>query len=1253
MGEIGKAVDRSCVYDGGPTVIRVRTAFSFRSAVGKIEDVLQRLIECGYPAAPITDRSSTFGFNKWSKLCAKAGVRPVFGVELGVSESVNAKKPTIDYWTFLAIDSIRPLNKLVNLATEQFRYEPLLTYEQAQAATGVYRIAGRRAVLERMKIDGYTYVALAPGTTRGYARKALQMGFPFAACSDNRYINADDLGFFEVVCGRNASAQTYDQHIQTPDEWRASITGAGLDPELIEDAWNNSQIILNSCQAKLEKAKLLTPEKPLSLSQMCVEGAVKLGCNIADPVYAARLSRELATIADKGFEDYFYIVADITRFARENMIVGPARGSSCGSLVCYLLGITSVDPIPHGLIFERFIDANRNDLPDIDIDFSDQQRHLVFEYVNRKYGSDRVARLGTVAFYKPDSSLNEAGKSLRIPPWEIDKLKETIQKRWTGDSRANDALEDSMLTLPAGQKLLADHPGIWVATRMEGHPRHGGQHAAGIIISERPVLDFVAVDHRTGATMCDKRDAEDLDLLKIDALGLTQLSVFEDALELARLPRDTLENLPLTDRHVFDVINAGKFSGIFQFNGPSLQSLARRLTMTEFNDLVTVTALARPGPLASGASSEWVRRRIGEDTVKYPHPVFEPFLKDTLGIIVYQEQVMEICRSIGDLSWGDVNALRKALSKSFGKEYFDAYGDRWKVGALSHGLTQETADRVWDNLCAYGAYGFNKCIAEGTKVRLAITGFRPDITIDTPIEDLYRVYVEEASPYLRRKMMKGQGPTLISFDGERGRPARAVAIYKNGIKPVYRYIFSDGTEVECTKDHKFWINGKERRIGDAGIGDEFLSLEDDPVPKDPKFRVSVDSDKGKPARGNSYGRANKGFLTGKDNPSWGNGSFAIYRAFVEENRGKPCQKCEKLHSGRFEAHHTDFDSGRTDPNGLEWLCVSCHRKAHYDFDRVVQWGKGKRPTAKVLTSIEFAGNKMTYDIEMPDPNHNFMLSNGLVTHNSHSVAYSFVSYWCLWLKTYHPFEFAAATLTHEANPDRQMELLREMVLEGYEYIPVDRDASTEKWTVTQRGNQKYLVGPLSNVKGVGPKMVNAILGARARNERFPDRAEKLLNNPKTSIDSLFPIADARRRLLPDPAARNIHTPAVKVADIHVGTEGREKVQVLVYGVFTKIVPRDENELVRIQKRNGREIKDGRTAYLNVHLTDDTGTIFCIVNRFGYEDMGREILNRGGAGKHLYAVKGELRGDASFKMIQITNLRWIGAIEEEIKFSESS
>lgn len=688
----------------------IRTGFSFKTAIGHVPEIIQRLSEVGEKIAPISDRNSTFGFINWNKEAKKAGLRPVYGVELAVVPELAGKKSVIDYCRFIATDSLRPLNELIATATGNAD-EPMLLYEEAINAPGLIKIFGERVRVDQIPRRKDIFVGLSPAVSKGLYNQVQQAKHKWLAVDSNYYPRESDQELYRIMLGRRADTRTYPGHILSRDEWARSVSYIA-EGGVIKDAIRNRNNVFKKSVAAIKTAELFVPEKKQTLRAMCLQGAQRLGCDINNTVYAQRLDRELALIAEKKYEDYFYIIADLISYAKQHMVVGPARGSSCGSLVCYLLGITTIDPIPYNLIFERFIDVNRMDLPDIDIDFSDVRREMVFKYAEKKYGKDHIARLGTVTMFQPISSLNQAGVALRIPKFLITKTLDGVIERSSGDARANNSLEDTLKETPAGKALVKDFPEVLIAGRMEGHPNSSSQHAAGIVITKEPILNVVAVDSRSGATMCTKYDAEEYKLLKIDALGLTQLSIIERTLELIG-EEDTsdggyLQRIPIDDPLAFEVINNQRWPGIFQYNGSALQSLAKQFKSDNIEDIISVTALARPGPLATGGANEWVKRRNGTNPVTYVHPLFEPYLKTSLGITVYQEQIMEIGRGVGDLSWEDVTLIRKAMSKSLGKEAFDKYGAKWKPNAIKKGIPPAIVDKAWDNMCQFGSWAFNR-----------------------------------------------------------------------------------------------------------------------------------------------------------------------------------------------------------------------------------------------------------------------------------------------------------------------------------------------------------------------------------------------------------------------------------------------------------------------------------------------------------------------------------------------------------------
>jgi DNA polymerase III alpha subunit len=1209
----------------------IRTGFSFKRAFGHLGDVHQRILECGYPAAPIADTANTFGWVKWSKLCAKAGNKPVFGVELAVVPNTADKKPPIDWWTFLAIDAVRPVNELIKLATRSGSREPCLTYDEATAATGVFKIAGHAARLELFAPAPDLFIGLSPAVSKGYFHQAKAHGHSFIARSENFYPTTDQQELYRVALGAlRSSTQTYPLHILTDDEWVTALQWVAHGQER-DEALVNRDRVLAMCNAQLVKAELLKPEKLMSLREMCVVGAAKLGCDLNNEVYAERLDKELRLIAEKEFEDYFYILADMINWAKERMIVGPARGSSCGSLVCYLLGITAIDPIPFGLIFERFIDINRKDLPDIDVDFSDVRRDMVFEYAEAKYGSAHVARLGTVGLFRPASALNQVGISLAIPNWMIDRTLESVTERSSGDSRAMQALEDAMQSSEAGRNLVREYPQSLLAAKMEGHPNNASQHAAGVIITQQPIVEYIGVDSRVNAAQCDKKDAEELNLLKIDALGLTQLSIFERTLQLIGKPDVTgyLETIPLDDPKAFQVLNDGKFSGIFQFTGQALKSLTKQVKIEKLDDMVSITALARPGPMATGGAGAWVKRRNGTEPVTTAHPMLTELTRDTYGVVVFQETVMNVVREMGNFSWEDTSAIRKAMSGRLGDEFFEKYWKSFLAGAEKNGVSATDAKKVWDQICTMG------CLAGDTAI---LNPFKNQNQTDFTIKELAGcgglALGRPAWPHGHRRRKLRRHKILSLHNDNKIKPSEIQDAYYSGRKETFELKVDSGETIRATAMHRFLTKRGWVSLSALAIGDLIL------------MQGTTASTDRKKKKGTGSGAHN---WVNKEGPRYSSQTRKLKAMF------KVCQRCKK--KPYQETHHIDGDHENHEWENLLPVCRSCHKQLHLKMSGRLPapYDKGKSPRCAAVVSIGNPKMEDVYDIAMPIENQNY-LANGFVVHNSwafnksHAVAYGIVSYWTCWLKAYHPHEFAAATLDAESNPLNQIQLLRELKEEGLDYVPVDPHASTDKWSFMERDGKKTLVGPLNMIKGIGPKMCAEILDCRRRGEPVRSALLKRIENGKTPIDSLYPIADAINRLVPDLRAINIITKPTRVKDVQCGIRHR----VVILAVVKKIAPKDENETINVLKRQQRAQARGMVAKndgvlagpsqaLNIFFNDDSDEIFCKVDRFDFERIGRPIIERGLVGKALYAIKGTVPED--FRMINVEMVKFLGTIDE--------
>lgn len=681
--------------------LKVRSEFSFKQTFAPLPRVIDRLKALHCSAAGLVDLDgSTWGHVRWEKECEKAGIQPMFGLEVVVAPKIDGATQTPTAWALAANPS--DLYRVSTLAhTQKLGGRPALTLDQFASAQGLVKFCGGALLDHPEYIGPDTYIDVAPASVLHTSRAlslARRTGAKLVWTSDNYFSAPEDRPLFGLT-GRQEKPTP--QHLLALEEARATMN------RLSDAEWKSAVASAAEIAERLKGVKL--PKAPIIKLQGDVEAIARAGIperfgkNGWDKEHEDRLKRELALVREKEFDSYFLMVADMCQWAKQRMFVGPARGSAAGSLLCYLMGITEIDPLPFGLIFERFVDVTRADLPDIDLDFPDTKRDQVYTYLAEKYGAPQVARIGTISEYKPKSALSEVAKRLDIPPWETKAVRDAMFVRSSGDSRANNCLLDTLNETDAGKTLLSKFPAMRLAADIEGHASHTGVHAGGVIVCNVPISDYCTVDD--GVAQLDKVDAEGLNLLKIDVLGLRTLSVIEDA---GVAPKGGFYKLALNDQGVFDLLNSHKFAGIFQWEGQALQSVTKQLKMRTFEDMSHITALARPGPMGGGAAGHFINRHNKTEKVDVAHPSMMDYLGDTFGLVIYQEQVMRIVRDIGDFSWKDTSVIRKIMSKAQGKEIFDQLGAKFAEGARKKGLSDRAAKDIWDSINSMGAWAFNK-----------------------------------------------------------------------------------------------------------------------------------------------------------------------------------------------------------------------------------------------------------------------------------------------------------------------------------------------------------------------------------------------------------------------------------------------------------------------------------------------------------------------------------------------------------------
>ena len=662
----------------------IQTEYSFKQVFYHLEQAIDDTITLGHKSVCIMD-SNTFGFVKFEKLCRQKNLKPVFGLRVMMCDTqlkTRSKYETCNqseevYFIARTQKGISDLYKLYTKSTEQ-KYYFNRVYEKDIPPTKDVIFISNKFNHADFRID--------------------EICIPFA-----KYSKPEDIATYQCISGSRGIPTRIESQL--------------LDFSLLR-YWTADQIrTKNGIAAKVDdyelpRASMIRYNGKRSFQLACWSGLADLGLE-DDDRYTDRMEYEIGMIMSKDFQDYFLIVSNMITKARESMITGPGRGSSGGSLVCYCLKITNIDPIIHGLIFERFIDINRNDFPDIDTDYPDTKRPAVIKQVAKQYKS--AVQLGTIYTYQPKTVLNDFAKEYHIPAYDLDELKNAIIERSSGDARAKSCLADTLEGTDIGKKFLEMYPYMASTIPAEAHARHFGKHAAGIIVVDEDINNYAAFDAVTGTMCMEGPDAESIGLLKIDCLGLRTLSVIENCLRLSGVDINEIYDIDLEDDKVLGVFSTSDMSDIFQFDGDAIRMVNSRINVTQFSDLAAITALGRPGALNSGGTNRYIKVASGEEEPEYFGDLYEKITTPTYGIVVYQEQTMTILREYGDLSWHDVNTLRMALSKSYGDEFFARYKNKFVEGAISLGNanTEEEALVVWNAVASMGSYGFNKSHAVG------------------------------------------------------------------------------------------------------------------------------------------------------------------------------------------------------------------------------------------------------------------------------------------------------------------------------------------------------------------------------------------------------------------------------------------------------------------------------------------------------------------------------------------------------------
>jgi DNA polymerase-3 subunit alpha len=748
--------------------LHCHTEYSLLDGANKVDKLFDRIKALKQPAVAMTDHGNMFGAVEFYREAISHGIKPIIGCEIYVAPTSRFERKGVDkgpreynnHLILLAMNQLgyRNLCKLVTLGyMEGFYYKPRIdkdlmrefngglialsaclqgevsqalsagSFEKAKNAAATYAsIFGDRYYIEIQD----NKLAEQEKVNRLLVELAKEISLPVVATNDCHYGEREDFHAHDVLlCVQTGKTVDDDNRLklETDELYLKSADEMARGFDYCPGAVERTLEIADRCNVEIEFGKYhfptFTPPKEISLDnyldELAHKGLEERLEGVADPEvrknYADRLEYELDVIKRMQFPGYFLVVADFINYAKQSGIpVGPGRGSSAGSLVAYALRITDLDPIRHVLLFERFLNPERRSMPDIDVDFCIRGRAQVIQYVKDKYGADRVAQIATFGTLKAKAAIRDVGRALGFSFAETDMIAKLIPAPKQGFDYA---LTESMKMEPRLPELMKSDPRVKTliehALRLEGLVRHASTHAAGVVLSNLPLVDHLPlfVDKDGGiVTQFDMTCVEKIGLVKFDFLGLKTLTLIHDCLKLIDVTRGEkidLDHLALDDKKTYQTLCNGNTTGVFQLESGGIREMTVKIRPNCFEDLVAILALYRPGPLDSGMAEEYIKRKLGKEKIKYLHPLLEPILKDTYGVIVYQEQVMQIAQVLAGYTMGDADFLRRAMGKKDPEE-MAAQRERFVGGARGKKIDDKRAGEIFDQMETFARYGFNK-----------------------------------------------------------------------------------------------------------------------------------------------------------------------------------------------------------------------------------------------------------------------------------------------------------------------------------------------------------------------------------------------------------------------------------------------------------------------------------------------------------------------------------------------------------------
>lgn len=746
--------------------LHTHSHYSLLDGLAKIDGLLERTKELGMDSIALTDHGALYGAVEFYEKAKKAGIKPILGVETYVAPRDRFSKETNEryYHLVLLAQNQTGWKNLIKLVTkahiEGFYYKPrvdkdlLREYHEGiialsaclggevnRALLGGRFEDAKKIALEHLEIFGennyfleiqkHPNIKESEQIESSLIRLSKETGIPPVATQDLHYLKPEDAHYHDILLAIQTGNTLSDDDRLSLKEDDFSLTSPEQMAEkfkAIPEAIENTVRIAERCSVELELGKHLLPDFPKPDGKTANEYLRELINGRIDSRYpgdkkikvvADRIEYEFGVIEKTGYADYFLIVQDLINWAKDHGIsVGPGRGSAAGSIISYILSITDIDPLEYDLLFERFLNPERVQMPDIDIDFADTRRDEVLAYAREKYGEDRVAQIITFGTMAARAAIRDAGRAMGKSYGFCDQIAKLIPFNPTQGMKEGwlikcleeiSDLKNIYDANPEAKELID------TAMHLEGVVRHASVHACGTVISRDPLeeivpLQFAPQDKNIIITQFEMHAIEDLGLLKIDFLGLKNLTIIEDTIRLIKELENEeikIEDIPLDDKKTFELLQRGDTTGVFQFESSGMRRYMKELKPTVLEDLIALVALYRPGPLEAGEVPKFINRKNGKEKIVYLHNKLEPILKNTYGVGVYQEQMMRIARDLAGYSLAEADLLRKAIGKKI-KSLLDKQKEKLLSGMIKNGIGERVAQAIWELFPSFARYGFNK-----------------------------------------------------------------------------------------------------------------------------------------------------------------------------------------------------------------------------------------------------------------------------------------------------------------------------------------------------------------------------------------------------------------------------------------------------------------------------------------------------------------------------------------------------------------